>query len=99
MKRHSSNEEEAVKRLLPYAKRKKFVASVLLHSYNGDQFSARVRETMRYAASEPSGSTYEADVMVVFELMKRGVELQEVIGEKGVEDLYNHWGGWDGFAE
>jgi hypothetical protein len=77
--RFSEEERQAVKRLVTYAGRKNFIADLLVNGYNGKPVSMRF--VMRYAAGEPQGSTYKSDVMTFLDLMSRGVEIQELIGD------------------
>lgn len=90
MTRYSQQEADAVKRLIPYAERKDFVADLLLNGYDGNHFVS-MRRVMRYAGGEYSDSTYRDDVFVVLGLMERGVETHELIGSKTIDRLREIW--------
>lgn len=90
MVRFTEQEVEAVKRLLPYAERKRFVADFLLNSYDSER-PVSVNKVMRYACGEIWDSTYRNDVFVVLDLMERGVEVHELIGYKEIKRLIALW--------
>jgi hypothetical protein len=90
MPRFTQQESDAVKRLIPYAERKDFVADLILNGYDGN-CPVSMRRVMRYAAGETSNSTYRDDVFVVLGLMERGVETHEVIGSKTIDRLREIW--------
>lgn len=85
MARFTQQEADAVKRLLPYAKQKQFVADLILNAHNTD--AVDMRRVMRYAEGEVSSSTYLKDVFVLLDLMRRGVESYEVVGNEVILQL------------
>ena len=94
MARFTDKEVRSLQRLVPYAKRKMFVASLILNAYSSDNL-VDMRSVMRYAAGEPGDSTYRADVLVLLDLMARGVESHELLGESVLDALREIWG-WGG---
>ncbi len=87
MPRFTDEEKEAVERLIPYAKRKTFVADLLINGHNA-RTPVNMRVLMRYAAGE-SGGTYIQDVLTFLNLMIRGVETDEMIGWEKMDDVYD----------
>ncbi len=85
MSRFSNKEKEAVQRLIPYAKRKSFVADLLINGYNAET-PVNVWQVMRYAAGE-AGGTYKTDIAVFLDLMIRGVETHELIGVDKMDEI------------
>lgn len=90
MSRFTQQEADAVKRLIPYAERKKFVADLIINGYDSSH-PVSVRQVMRYAGGEYSDSTYRDDVFVVLGLLERGVETHELIGSKTIDRLREIW--------
>ena len=84
--RFTPKEQASVERLLPYAASKPFIADLLINGYN-DSTPVNLRQVMRYAAGEPSNSTYAEDVAIFLGLMVRGVETHELIGSKKMKQL------------
>lgn len=85
--RFTDEEKKAVERLIPYAKRKYFIADLLVNGYNSDLTKVDMRMVMRYSAGEGSGSTYKKDIYVFLELMARGVETHELFGEETIDKI------------
>lgn len=87
MDKFTIKDKEAVERIYAHAEHKTLFAQLLLHSYNPQDYNCNINGIMRYIASEPSDSSLQADVMVVLDLMKKGVEAHEVIGRPKIDAL------------
>lgn len=86
MARFTPEEADSVRRLLTYARRKDFVAALLMNGYDGS-YKVSMREVMRYIEGELSGSTYRDDIFVFLDLMRRGIETHEIVGYDVISEL------------
>ena len=88
----SKEEQEAVMRLVPYAREKVFVLQLLVNGYNHHTCSGvDMMSLMRYAAGEGPDSTYHEDVFTFLEILSRGIETHELIGDSVMLELEKSW--------
>ncbi len=84
MPRYKPEEKEAMLRFIKRAESKTFLTDLVLNAYNPD-YKCDLRSCLRYV----EGTKLESDLNVLLNLVRRGVEPQEVVGEKLVEQLIN----------
>lgn len=85
--RFTKEDVDAVKRLLVHAKRKIFIRDFLLNAYNSFNFSCDMQSMMRYSEGFCGDTTFRDDVFIVLELMAKGVELNELVGDNIMEKM------------
>lgn len=73
--------------LLDRARKKDFLRDLILHGFNHNEYSVNLFMVLRYMNGEPQGSAVAKGVHTMFELIQRGVESHEVVGDAVIDEL------------
>lgn len=87
MSRFTEQEQKNILGMLDRARRKGFLRDLILHGYNNEEYSVNLCRVLCYLNGEPQGSHISKGVQTMFDLMSRGIESHEVVGDDVIEEL------------
>jgi hypothetical protein len=85
MARFTAEQKESAKRFVKRAGHKTFLCDFVLNAYDGYRFKCDFRSAIRYA--EDATTEFKMDFDTMVELVRKGVEPQELVGEAAIEEL------------
>lgn len=87
MSRFTEEEQSNVLDMLDRARKKNFLRDLILHGYNHEDFSVNLCQVLRYLNGESQDSEVVKGVQTMFDLIQRGVESHEVVGDAVIKEL------------